>query len=68
MKTEDVRMTEIALGPFLTLVLFSVPANARATNEVPLNSHGDAADWVATLPYDAAWHNSNRRAAFAQEV
>jgi hypothetical protein len=68
MKTENVRMTEIALGPSLILVLFSVPLSARATNEVPLSSICDAPDWIATLPDDASWHNSNRRAVFAQEV
>ncbi len=35
MKTEDVQMTEIALNPYLTLVLFSVPSSARTTNAAP---------------------------------
>jgi hypothetical protein len=68
MKTEDVRMTEIALAPSLTLILFSVPPGTRATNEVTVGSTRDAPAWIARLPYDAAEHDSNRRAVFAQEV
>ncbi len=33
METEDVRMTEIALGPFSTLILFSIPRKSEDTSE-----------------------------------
>lgn len=47
MKTEDVRMTEIALNPYLTLVLFSVPPSSRTTNVAPRSSTCDTFDWIA---------------------
>ena len=34
MKTEDIRMTEIALGPFSTLIIFSASGSVRAANDV----------------------------------
>ncbi len=50
MKTENVRMTEIALEPYLTLVLFSAPPDARTTGAVPRSFINVAPDWIAALP------------------
>ena len=42
MKTEDIRATELAITPYLTLILFSTPANGRAENTILGSSIHDA--------------------------
>ncbi len=65
MKTEDVRMTEIAINPYLTLILFSVPPSARTANATPRNLGGDARlDCRAAC--DAGWHGSRPQIVFAE--
>lgn len=54
MKTEDIRATEIAITPYLTLILFSVPDSNRAESNAPgssissgrvLANEADAREW-----------------------
>ena len=46
MKTEEVRATVIALTPYTTLILFSLPASGRAQTTI-LDSSLDALDCLA---------------------
>ena len=42
MKTEEVRTTEIAITPYLTLIVFSMPDSADSDNETPSRSRHNA--------------------------
>ena len=54
MKTEDIRATEIAITPYLTLILFSVPGSNGVESNAPgssvssgqvLADAADATEW-----------------------
>jgi hypothetical protein len=68
MKTEDVRMTEVTLGPFATLILFSVPRRAGAANDVRHMLTDDAVAGTAVMRRAAACRGLNERVVVAQEV
>ena len=68
MKTEDVRMTEIAVGPYTTLILFSVPERATAVNQVPHIATGEAPIFTAAMLQEVARREENLRLALAHEV
>lgn len=46
MKTEDVRATEIALTPYVTLILFSIPGISNTDDEIA-SSFADSAPTLA---------------------
>ena len=66
MKTEDVRMTEITMGPFTTLILFSAPGHSKAADHIQPKLTGDTPVFAAAIACNAAWRDSNGRVALLQ--
>lgn len=67
MKTEHLRMQDITLGPFTTLILFSAPERATVANLQP-TSTGNASAFTAAMLHESAWRVSDRCVAAMQEA